>query len=100
MISVSASIFSMAFKMFMIITLFAFAPVVYTQLGLTVFLVYILLWYSFSMASGWLFSVFTSLFFVSLWYEGHLAELYGYDIPLLVLLAVGFYPILMIWVQS
>ena len=96
----SASTLSMAFKMFMIITLFAFAPVVYVELGVTVFLVYLILWYSFSMASGWLFASFSSLFFISLWYEGHLSGIYGHEIPLLVLLSVGLFPILMLWVHS
>ena len=96
----SASTLSMAFKMSMIIVLFAFAPFVYVDLGLTVFLVYIILWYAVSMASGWLFASFSSLFFIALWHEGHLAELYGYDIPVLVLFFVGLFPILMIWVHS
>jgi hypothetical protein len=81
-------------------TVFIFsAPLVYTELGFFVFVPYLLVWY-FVMLVAWLYSTVACLFFVGLYLEGHLGELYAESVPALVLAsAVGFI-LLMIWTET
>ncbi|WP_204365387.1 hypothetical protein, partial [Halorubrum distributum] len=64
----SASAIGMLWKM-IVPTIFIFsAPLVYTELGLFVFLPYLLVWY-FVMLVAWLYSTVACLFFVGLYLE-------------------------------
>jgi hypothetical protein len=89
----------MVWKM-LVPTVFIFsAPLVYTELGFFVFVPYTLVWFGVMMVA-WLYSTVACLFFLGLYLEGHLTELYSQDVPLLVLAcAVGFV-LLMIWTET
>lgn len=95
----SASAIGMLWKMF-VPTIFIFvAPEVLTELGFFVFVPFVLVWY-FVMMVAWIYSTVACLFYLGLWLEGHLLELYGYETPTLVLVAVAGFVLLMIWTET
>lgn len=80
-------------------TVFIFSsPWVLTELGLFVFLPYVLVWF-FVMLVAWVYSTVACLFFLGLYVEGHLTELYGYEVPLLVVACAGGFVLLMVWTE-
>mgnify|MGYP006287974499 CR=1 FL=1 len=95
----SASAIGMLWKM-IVPTAFIFAsPWVLNELGFFVFLPYLLVWFGVMMVA-WIYSTVACLFYLGLWLEGHLLELYGYELPILVVASVVGFVLLMVWTET
>lgn len=89
----------MVWKMFVPTIFILVAPEILTELGLFVFLPYLLVWFGVMMVA-WIYSTVACLFYLGLWLEGHLEAFYGYEMPVLVLVAVAGFVLLMVWTET